>query len=323
MSKVIKSWAAEVAPPIPSGEVWYLPIFGIYHPKKPERCFRFFSNMQGFILEWNPLVWTEFNKQSSSRITQILQGRLCNYSRHWANVYSFKVGENHRDYLRFFWYRNLTELLIEYRMCVHVFCNSPSPAVASYGLRKNEENAKTNVNDFVNKKFYVDDGLVSLPESNDAINLMKRTQSWLKTANLRLHKIASNSKEVMRIFLEEDLQSGLKSLNLDEEQLPTNQSLGLLWDLHSDCFRFNIELEPKPYTRRGLLSTLNSVFDALGFAAPVIICGKILLREITTGCDCDEPLNPVLELKWKTWRESLLSLREFTVQCMYIQYNLH
>lgn len=56
------------------------------------------------------------------------------------------------------------------------------------------------------------------------------------------------------------------------------------------------------------------MFDSLGFATPVIICCKILLREITTGCDWGAPLNPVLE--------SLLSLREFTVQRMYIYQSL-
>ncbi len=52
--------------------------------------------------------------------------------------YCFKVDEKHRDFLRFLWYENndFTKPLIEYRMCAHVFGNSPSPAIATYGLRK-------------------------------------------------------------------------------------------------------------------------------------------------------------------------------------------
>lgn len=51
--------------------------------------------------------------------------------------YCFKVKEKHRDYLRFLWHKDndVEKEIIEFRMCVHVFGNSPSPAVATYGLR--------------------------------------------------------------------------------------------------------------------------------------------------------------------------------------------
>lgn len=53
----------------------------------------------------------------------------------------FVVREDHRDYLRFPWYRDndLNKDIVEYRMKVHVFGNSPSPAVAIYCLRRAAE----------------------------------------------------------------------------------------------------------------------------------------------------------------------------------------
>lgn len=102
-----------------------------------------------------------------------------------------------------------TKSLIEYRMCrmcAHVFGNSPSPTIATYGLRITVKISKESYGDdvthFVCNDFYVDDGLTSLPTSDMAIDLMKRTQSALQTmGNLRLHKIVSNSEEVMKAFL--------------------------------------------------------------------------------------------------------------------------
>ena len=40
--------------------------------------------------------------------------------------YQFRVTENHRDYIRFFWYRDndFSKPLIEYRMTSHVFGNN-------------------------------------------------------------------------------------------------------------------------------------------------------------------------------------------------------
>lgn len=51
--------------------------------------------------------------------------------------YAFVVREDHRDYLRFLWYKdnNLDNDITEFRMKVHIFGNSPSPLVAIYGLR--------------------------------------------------------------------------------------------------------------------------------------------------------------------------------------------
>lgn len=79
-----------------------------------------------------------------------------------------------------------------------MFGNSPSPAIATYGLRKtaavSEDQFGSDVKSFIDNNFYVDDGLASIPTSLEAIDLMKRTQEALKKeGNLRLHKIDSNS----------------------------------------------------------------------------------------------------------------------------------
>lgn len=89
-------------------------------------------------------------------------------------------------------------------MRVHILGNSPSPAVATYDLRKSVDSLTSvyrDVNDFVHKDFYVDDGLKSLSSPNEATYLMKNTQTALgEYGNLRLHKITSNSKEVVTAF---------------------------------------------------------------------------------------------------------------------------
>lgn len=82
--------------------------------------------------------------------------------------YCFKVKEQHRDYMRFLWHKDndVEKEIIEFRMCVHVFGNSPSPAVATYGLRRTAEIAENqygqDVRKFVEKNFYFDDALTSL-----------------------------------------------------------------------------------------------------------------------------------------------------------------
>lgn len=84
-------------------------------------------------------------------------------------------------------------------MCVHVFGNSPSTGVDTLGLRKYacDHQFCNEVCELVNKQFYVDDALVSLPDAKSAVELIKITQAVLKEKEkIRLHKIRSNSSEV-------------------------------------------------------------------------------------------------------------------------------
>ncbi|VDI05038.1 Hypothetical predicted protein [Mytilus galloprovincialis] len=87
--------------------------------------------------------------------------------------------------------------------------------------------------------FYVDDGLVSLATPREAIDLLQRTRESLQTGgNLRLHKIASNSKEVMDAFEQQDRANNFKDIDLCVDELPTHQSLGLNWELETDTFTY-------------------------------------------------------------------------------------
>lgn len=83
--------------------------------------------------------------------------------------------------------------------------------------------------------------MISLPSSSEAIDLMTRTMSALKNeGNLRLHKVASNKEEVMSAFASDDLAKDLKDLDIGNDQLPVQRSLGLNWDLMSDTFTFRV-----------------------------------------------------------------------------------
>ena len=52
--------------------------------------------------------------------------------------YSFAVREDHQDFLRFLWYENNDPdgRIIEHKMKVHIFGNTFSTAIATFGLRK-------------------------------------------------------------------------------------------------------------------------------------------------------------------------------------------
>ena len=65
------------------------------------------------------------------------------------------------------------------------------------------------------------------------------------------------------------------------------------WCVQSDSFGFRIILTNKPVTRRGILSTVSSIYDPLGFIAPLTLVAKKILQELcrskSLGWDDDVP----------------------------------
>ena len=148
----------------------------------------------------------------------------------------------------------------------------------------------------------------------------------LNTANMRLHKIASNSIEVMEAFLVEDRGKGVRNLDLRRESLPAQHLLGVFWDLKNDSFTFQVTLPDKPFTRRGVLSTVNSIYDPLGLAVPVLLEGRLLLHKLVImgksknndkPLGWDDPLPDALMTQWQRWRNSLANLEKVSLPCCY------
>lgn len=333
MEKLFENKHAEQAPPIPEKqECWYLPFFGVYHPQKPGQIrvvFDSSAQQHGVSLNSVLLTGPDLNNSLLGVLIRFRKDLIAVTADIQQMFYGFLVQRDHRDYLRFLWHgdNDTSKEIQEYRMRVHVFGNSPSPAVAIYGLRraaqKGEASYGADTKQFIQRHFYVDDGLISVPTESAAIDLLKRTCASLAESNLKLHKIASNSVAVMRAFKPEELASGIKDLGLDDETLPAQRSLGLCWDISTDMFTFKVAVTDKPYTRRGVLSVVNSIFDPLGLAAPVTIRGRLLLRELSSGVqDWDTPLPDEKVSKWEEWKVSLEKLSNLHVPRCYVKMSL-
>lgn len=153
------------------------------------------------------------------------------------------------------------------------------------------------------RNFYVDDGLTFVPTEEEAVDLLKRTQKMLAASNLKLHKSASNSNKVMIAFAPKDLAKDLKDLKLGAGPLSLQWSHGLIWNLESDSFRFQVSHEEKLFTKRGILSTVQSLYDPLGFVAHITVQGKALVREQSSKeYDWDDPLPSDKQVSWKLWK---------------------
>ena len=231
--------------------------------------------------------------------------------------HSFYVNPEHRDFLRFLWFEDndLNKPIVEFRMEVHLFGAASSPGVANFCLRQTGESKRQQYGDeaadFLKRDYYVDDGLTSVPTVEKAVELIKKSQEMCASDNLRLHKFASNKKEVLEALPPEDRAKDLKDLDLRHDSMPVQRSLGTYWCIESDTLGFRIELKDKPLTRRGILSTVSSVYDPLGVVSPVILAGKQILQSLCRlNTDWDEQIPEDILPQWEKWRNELLLLEK-------------
>ena len=293
---------------------WYLPHHGVVHPAKPDKVRVVFD------------ASAEFHAQSLNKhllhgpdLTNNLTGVLCRFRQKKIAVmcdikkmfHQFKVEACDRDFLRFLWLNKQNEI-VDYRMTVHVFGAASSPGCANFGLK---QLARDNCSiypesaSFIERNFYVDDGLVSMDEPEDVISLISQTVKLCDKAGLKLHKFVSNKNEVLNVLTPSD--------STDRSDKSCCMALGVRWSPKLDCFSFEFK-GTVPQTRKEALKLVASLYDPLGLIAPFTMKGKIILQDLCRdklSWDTELPASKVAV--WETWVKEFLLLPKFTVPRCY------
>jgi hypothetical protein len=63
-------------------------------------------------------------------------------------------------------------------------------------------------------------------------------------------------------FLTASLSPYVATADIGDDSLPLQHSLGLTWNLNTDSFIFTAPVVDNPFTRRGLLSAVSSIFPS-------------------------------------------------------------
>lgn len=138
-------------------------------------------------------------------------------------------------------------------------------------------------------------------------------KGWLQSS-----QICSNHKAVIDAIPHEDRSKDIQSLDITRDTLPIERALGVQWCIASDTLQFRVELKDQPLTRRGILSTVSSVFDPLGLLAPLILVGKGILQELCRdGADWDDQVPEPLRSRWEKWRTDLPQLSNLKISRCY------
>ena len=301
---------------------WYLPHHPVIHPQKPDKVrvvFDCAAKFQNVSLNQQILQGPDLTNSLIGVLTRFREQPIAIMADIEKMFYQVRVPIEDSRYLRFLWWPSgeMDKEPEEFQMLVHLFGGVSSPSCANYALQKTaEDNAEHFDKDTiqtVRRNFYVDDCLKSVEDNQQASRLVDQLRQLLAKGGFRLTKWVSNAYDVIQSVPVSERASSVKELDL--ENLPVERALGILWDVQSDTFRFKIAVKDRPPTRRGILSVISSIYDPLGFVAPLILPAKAILRDLCRkGLDWDDRI-PLEDLKrWQDWLQELPKLEQFAVE---------
>ena len=113
-------------------------------------------------------------------------------------------------------------------------------------------------------------------------------------------------------FPSEERAPVMKDLNLESEELPVDRALGIHWDVERDSIILVVIDKKEPNNRKGVLLSIATVYDPLGFASPLILPAREINQELCRlTFDCELP--PELYSLWIKWKKNLVSLNRYEI----------
>ena len=218
-----------------------------------------------------------------------------------AMFHQIKVDPGDQNVLRFLWW-NKGDLYKDSKVCkmvVHPFGATSSTSCANFCLKQTAREFghlyPSMVSGAVLHNFYVDECLVSVSTVKEAVTMQQKLTKLLARGRFHLTKWISNNDKVLESISELE-RSNLGQFMLDNGV--KENVLGTQWHIKGDY--------KKPFTRRGLLSMTASVYDPLGFVAPVILEAKLLLKDLCKQkASWDSVISEEVRVRWSRWLEEL------------------
>ncbi len=258
---------------------------------------------------------------------------------------NIEIHPEDRDCLRFLWVKDIhaqdPEIVVLRFQRVVFGCNS-SPFLLNAVLRHHINKYAEQDPEFVEKLlggFFVDDLVTGGKNTKDALNLYGKAKERMKEGGFSLRKWKTNDRVLADKIAkrEGDGRSDEKddpALNetFAKETLgtPNNSGgkgkvLGLTWDYNKDNLEFDLgkvgrELGSKfGPTKRGILSTLASLFDPQGMVSPIGVSAKILFQELCVEkLGWDDPLSDSKRIRWEAWLKDLSEVKTVIIpRCMF------
>lgn len=304
------------------GKSWYLIHHGVRHKEKGKLRVVFNCSLKyhGVSLNDQLLQGPDLANGLFGVLLRFRQGSVAVTGDIEKMFYQVGVPQEHADFLRFLWFPNgdVNAEPIDYRLKVHVFGAVSSPSCANYALRKtamdNESDFSKAATETVIKDFYVDDMVKSMDDALHASCLVREVRQLCLKGGFHLTKFVSNCESVMESIPTELWAEGMQEIDLSCDETSIHRTLGVKWNVQQDTLSVKVNLSEAPSTRRGILSTIFSIYDPFGLICPAILPAKRIFQVLCQDKRAwDEPLPLDQGTLWKKWMNDLSLLTACSV----------
>ena len=302
-----------------NGKVFYVPHHGIMSPNKDKIrvVFDCAAKYKGQSLNQFIHAGPDQTQKLVGVLLRFRVGKVAVMADIQEMYYQVKVQPQDRDVLRFLWFTGgrLDDEPEVYRMTRHLFGGTWSPSCCltalQYAVRK-FGNMKEDEQEAVIRSFYVDDYLRSSDTVSEALQHAVHLKTMLAQAGFNITKWLSN--ELAAVSDIPESQQSAKTQDLALGGQVKERALGVMWHVDSDNIGYNVCDKSKPITKRGVLSTLSSVYNPLGLVSPFILQARVIMQELCRQkIEWDDQLPELQAQQWDIWKKDLKKLSEFKV----------
>ncbi|XP_070577615.1 uncharacterized protein [Ptychodera flava] len=204
--------------------------------------------------------------------------------------------EDDRNFTKFLWlsdYNNPSSDFDVYRFKSVLFGAVSSPFILNTVVRSHLEANGSDVCQDLKENIYVDNAMSGAQTREDILNYHNEANEVMSKGGFNLRSWASNCTELRDLAREQG--------NLDSET--TVNALGLLWNTESDKLSYKQKVMEDGHlvTKREVVRSTASIYDPLGFLAPVHVTAKCFIQELwKRDTQWDEPLPQSLSDSWCT-----------------------
>ncbi|XGW34218.1 hypothetical protein V3C99_018218, partial [Haemonchus contortus] len=277
---------------------YYMPHSGVWRPNKkvPLRIVFDASSKRKGKLSLNDVIHkgeSFINKIHDILITS-RRGNIVLMCDIEAAFTQIRLVEPHKDLCRFLWVKNIhlpptRDNLIHYRFRRLPFGVTASPSILNMALASYLNGHASPLANEIADHLYVDNIMMMANTVEEALCKYHQSKELFAKIGMNLREYISNSYEVNSAIPKED--------RLETDCLKV---LGVNYDTATDTYRVrtNFRLADK-LTKKDIVSQINSVYDPIGLAGPLLVQLKSLMREVfDQGVDWKTYLDSVTCHKW-------------------------
>lgn len=227
------------------------------------------------------------------------------------------LDESHSPLHRVFWRKDRHGPLKVLELTTVTYGTASAPFLATRALKQladDERGKYPEAAKIVDNDFYVDNALFGSNDIREAAELQRQLVELLESGGLHLHKWASNESSLLETIPEEDKE---ELVSIEEDGISDIvKTLGLMWEPKMDYLLLASppSFDVQTPTKRQVLSVISRMFDPLGIVAPVILIGKLLMKDVwKEDVGWDDVIGGQLEQQWKKFLESVSEVNQIRV----------